>query len=93
MTAWNDLVQSTFQNGRQNNENYQLKDAMQDAKAVYKQGGNKDKGDGVEEEKKKEEQKKDVGGKKKKRTLKKQKKSKKGKKSRKHKKGSRSKHH
>jgi hypothetical protein len=86
MTAWSDLVQSTFKSGRQNNQSYQLKDAMQDAKAVYKQGGSGSCGLMKGGEAKLEggnPLKMNMGGKKK-RTLKKQKKSKKGKKSRRH---------
>lgn len=38
MTAWLDTVKKTFKEGRVKNANYKLKDALRDAKKVYKKG-------------------------------------------------------
>ena len=38
MTAWNDTVKKTFEEGRLSNPNYQFKQALKDAKKYYKKG-------------------------------------------------------
>lgn len=38
MTTWLDTVKKTFKEGRLKNANYKLKDALRDAKKVYKKG-------------------------------------------------------
>jgi len=37
-SAWNQAVKNAFKMGRKMNKNYSLKDAMMDAKKVYKKG-------------------------------------------------------
>lgn len=37
-TSWVNTVKNTFKLGKKNNSNYTLKDAMIDAKKVYKKG-------------------------------------------------------
>jgi len=37
-TAWNLAVKTAFKNGRKTNKNYSLKQAMLDAKKIYKKG-------------------------------------------------------
>jgi len=39
-TAWNNAVKTAFKAGRRSNKNYSLKDAMFDAKKIYKKGSN-----------------------------------------------------
>ena len=38
--SWVDTVKNTFKMGKKKNRNYTLKDAMIDAKKVYKKGSN-----------------------------------------------------
>tara|TARA_E500000178_G_scaffold355247_1_gene427180 strand:+ start:2907 stop:3230 length:324 start_codon:yes stop_codon:yes gene_type:complete len=38
MTAWTDTVKKTFKQGRLSNPAYQFKDALKDAKKIYKKG-------------------------------------------------------
>ena len=38
MTAWIDTVKKTFKQGRSSNPAYQFKDALKDAKKIYKKG-------------------------------------------------------
>lgn len=38
MTAWTDTVKKTFKEGRLSNPAYQFKDALKDAKKIYKKG-------------------------------------------------------
>ena len=38
MTAWTDAVKKTFKQGRLSNPSYQFKDALMDAKKIYKKG-------------------------------------------------------
>jgi hypothetical protein len=38
MSAWNQLVSKLFKEGRSKNNDYKLKNAMQDASKIYKKG-------------------------------------------------------
>jgi hypothetical protein len=40
MTAWTNFVTKIFKNGRKKDKNFQLGDAMKEASAKYKKGGN-----------------------------------------------------
>jgi hypothetical protein len=40
LTEWNKAVKTAFKAGRKTNKNYSLKNAMLDAKKIYKKGAN-----------------------------------------------------
>jgi hypothetical protein len=40
LTEWNKAVKTAFKMGRKTNKNYSLKNAMFDAKKIYKKGSN-----------------------------------------------------
>lgn len=40
LTEWNKAVKTAFKAGRKTNKNYSLKNAMFDAKKIYKKGAN-----------------------------------------------------
>lgn len=40
LSEWNKAVKTAFKAGRKTNKNYSLKDAMFDAKKIYKKGSN-----------------------------------------------------
>ena len=40
LTEWNKAVKTAFKTGRKTNKNYSLKNAMLDAKKIYKKGAN-----------------------------------------------------